>query len=252
MAKRFTETNKWDDPFFIDLDVKYKMLWLFMLDKCDHAGMFQFSKRLVDFHLCSSYDESDVLIVFGSRIIVLESGKWFINRFIKYQYGDLNENNRVHKSVIDILHKEGASKTLARVILGASKELVSPMLGSSKGHASSMLGAKDKDKDKGKTNTKTNTKNKNKEKITKRKNFKKPSLDEIKEYCLERNNKVDPQKFLDHYESNGWKVGRTNMADWTAAVRTWERNGAMGSVSVSGGRKEVYQDRIKTGEQHGW
>ena len=59
---------------------------------------------------------------------------------------------------------------------------------------------------------------------TKRKRFEKPTLSEIKEYCIERNNNVDAQHFYDYYESNGWKVGKNSMKDWKAAVRTWERN----------------------------
>jgi hypothetical protein len=52
-----------------------------------------------------------------------------------------------------------------------------------------------------------------------------PTLEEVQAYCQERKNQVDPQRFLDYYESNGWKVGRNSMKDWRAAVRTWERNG---------------------------
>lgn len=54
--------------------------------------------------------------------------------------------------------------------------------------------------------------------------FTKPSLQEVKDYCIERRNSVDPERFIDHYESNGWMVGKTKMKDWRAAVRTWERN----------------------------
>lgn len=53
---------------------------------------------------------------------------------------------------------------------------------------------------------------------------KKPTLEEVKEYCLERNNNVDAELFINYYESNGWKVGRNSMKDWKACVRTWERN----------------------------
>ncbi len=59
---------------------------------------------------------------------------------------------------------------------------------------------------------------------TKRKRFEKPTLSEIKAYCSERNNNVDAQHFFDHYESNGWKVGKNSMKNWQAAVRTWEKN----------------------------
>ncbi len=55
--------------------------------------------------------------------------------------------------------------------------------------------------------------------------FVKPSIKEVRAYCLDRKNTVDPQRFLDHYESNGWRVGRNAMKSWKAAVRTWEKNG---------------------------
>ena len=58
----------------------------------------------------------------------------------------------------------------------------------------------------------------------KRKRFEKPTLSEIKQYCIERNNNVDAQHFYDYYESNGWKVGKNSMKNWQAAVRTWEKN----------------------------
>ena len=52
-----------------------------------------------------------------------------------------------------------------------------------------------------------------------------PTVEEVAAYCLERKNKVDAAYFVDHYTSNGWKVGKQNMKDWKAAVRTWEKNG---------------------------
>lgn len=58
-----------------------------------------------------------------------------------------------------------------------------------------------------------------------RKRFIPPSLEEVQAYCRERNNNVDAEKFINHYTSNGWMVGRTKMQDWQASVRTWERNG---------------------------
>ena len=56
------------------------------------------------------------------------------------------------------------------------------------------------------------------------KKFVKPSIEEIKDYCQERNNNVDAEQFYDYYESNGWKVGRNSMKDWKACIRTWEKN----------------------------
>ena len=59
---------------------------------------------------------------------------------------------------------------------------------------------------------------------TKAKRFVKPTINEIQDYCIERNNNVNAEQFFDHYESNGWKVGKNSMKDWKAAVRTWERS----------------------------
>lgn len=51
-----------------------------------------------------------------------------------------------------------------------------------------------------------------------------PTLEQVRDYCRERANGVDPQKFIDHYTANGWRVGKNAMKDWQASVRTWERN----------------------------
>ena len=53
--------------------------------------------------------------------------------------------------------------------------------------------------------------------------FIKPSLEEVRKYCLERNNNIDAEQFIDYYDSNGWKVGKNSMKDWKAAIRTWEK-----------------------------
>ena len=50
-----------------------------------------------------------------------------------------------------------------------------------------------------------------------------PTVDEVKTYCEARQNNVDPEQFVDFYESKGWMIGSNKMKDWKAAVRTWER-----------------------------
>lgn len=52
--------------------------------------------------------------------------------------------------------------------------------------------------------------------------FTPPTINEISEYCIKRNNGVDPEKFFNFYQSKGWMVGKNKMKDWKAAVRTWE------------------------------
>ena len=55
-----------------------------------------------------------------------------------------------------------------------------------------------------------------------KKQFVKPTLEEVRAYCIERGKGVDAEKWYNHYTANGWKVGRNPMKDWKAAVRTWE------------------------------
>lgn len=58
-----------------------------------------------------------------------------------------------------------------------------------------------------------------------RSRFTPPTLEEVKDYCRERNNHIDAEKFIDYYQARGWELGKgRKMKDWRAAVRTWERN----------------------------
>lgn len=49
-----------------------------------------------------------------------------------------------------------------------------------------------------------------------------PTFDEVNAYCVERQNGIDAQAFIDFYESKGWMIGKDKMKSWKAAVRTWE------------------------------
>jgi len=79
--------------------------------------------------------------------------------------------------------------------------------------------------------------------------FKKPSIADVKEYCLLRSNVVDAERFFDYYESNGWKVGKNSMKDWKASVRTWEKNndtrGKQGISAKPDNSATRHHDRLK-------
>ena len=86
--------------------------------------------------------------------------------------------------------------------------------------------------------TETTDKKKN-DKSQQGKLFVPPTEEEVKAYCKERNNTVNASHFMDYYCSNGWKVGRNEMKDWKAAVRTWERrnwNGLQNAGTEQGTR----------------
>ena len=82
--------------------------------------------------------------------------------------------------------------------------------------------------------------------------FKKPTLEEVKAYCKERNNQVDAERFIDFYESKGWKVGKESMKDWKACVRTWEskeNKGWKNKIEPSWMDKEVDKEKATDEEE---
>ena len=80
----------------------------------------------------------------------------------------------------------------------------------------------------------------------KERRFQKPTLDEIRDYCLSRSNSVDPEQFYNFYESKGWMVGKTPMKDWKASVRTWEKREKDAPKKKGSSRKEsVLEHNLK-------
>lgn len=77
--------------------------------------------------------------------------------------------------------------------------------------------------------------------LSKEKGFKKPTVEEIQNYCNERNNDVDANQFYDFYESKNWYVGKNKMKSWQACVRTWERN----NKNVKGESSNVFLNIMK-------
>ena len=55
----------------------------------------------------------------------------------------------------------------------------------------------------------------------KRKNFVKPTVEEIAAFCKEKKININVHQFFNYYESNGWKIGRNAMKSWQAAVQNW-------------------------------
>jgi len=80
------------------------------------------------------------------------------------------------------------------------------------------------------TDTDTDTEKKNKQKENP--NFKKPTVQEISDYCEERKNGLNAETIFDHYEANGWMRGKAKIKDWKACVRTWEKNKPIKSPSA--------------------
>lgn len=92
-------------------------------------------------------------------------------------------------------------------------------------------------------------------------NFVPPTLDDVRSYCQERNNTVDPERFVDFYEAKGWMVGKNGMKNWKAAVRTWEQknrnaNEKGGEINAESGLQsrrpasDFYKDLLRDWEDN--
>ncbi len=69
--------------------------------------------------------------------------------------------------------------------------------------------------------------------------FSPPSTDEVRLYCVERGNEVDPDRFVDFYEAKGWMLGKNKMKSWKACVRTWENRDSNNSNTESYGSNAI-------------
>jgi len=149
MAKRFTCTDKWKKPFLRGLETPYKLLWFYILDDCDHSGVWQVDIEVAEIRTGEKFNIEKALENFGEKVIAFDNGeKWFIPDFIDFQYGELNAENRAHKSVLSLLDKY-----------------------KNKGLRSPLEGAKDKDMDKDMVKVKDKVKDKGAPIFTKCKNF---------------------------------------------------------------------------------
>jgi len=104
--KRFTETQKWEDPWFRRLSIHHKALWSWLLDKCDNAGVIEPDIELASFQIGYQYP-MDTLSVFGDRLVKVGPEKWFIPKFIGFQYGVLSPDCKAHNPVFASLKKHG-------------------------------------------------------------------------------------------------------------------------------------------------
>ena len=72
------------------------------------------------------------------------------------------------------------------------------------------------------------------------KGFVKPTIEQLKEYMSEQGMNDIAENWLNHYEANGWMVGKNKMKDWKASVRTWKINQKNNSATPQVVHKKVF------------
>ena len=129
MAKRFTDSTKWNDDWFFNLKNEEKLAWIYILDTCDHAGIWKKNLRLLNFQVGSTFVEDELKRVFEKQIIEI-GDKWFIPKFIKFQYGKnfLTSNTPAVKSARELLLDTGFIQVNDNGSLTVVKELINPYL----------------------------------------------------------------------------------------------------------------------------
>jgi len=121
MAKRFTATTKWEDSWFLDLNPGFKCAWIYMLDRCDSAGVWEVNAKLMAYLIGQDLPWEKVKEIFGSRLIEFTPGKVWIRKFIDFQYGELSLTCKPHLSVINSLKRYGLWETYQETFKGYPK-----------------------------------------------------------------------------------------------------------------------------------
>ena len=198
MAKRFLDTNLFRKRWIRELDTDMKLFWVYLLTDCDHAGIWDVDVERASFQLKLDLNQDKILNTFDRKINNFKVDKWFIPKFVQYQYGELNPNNKAHLSVIKILTKYGLYE-------GVRTPLEPPY----KGDRTPLEPPKDKDKDKVKS------------KDTKRNQLLdiKDNLKEYKEIFINKDVVLEFDKWNDYMLSNG-----KTYKNYSAAFRNWLRN----------------------------
>lgn len=205
-----------DTDAFQDMPTSTQALYFHLGMHGDDDGFIGSPKKIARAAGCN--DDDMRLLVAKGFVIPFESGvvvirDWKINNTLK--------NDRYHET----LYRDEKSMLLL-------DEANRYRLGNSLEPSRNQLGAKTEPEH---NKTKLNSTEQNVEKADKpprTTRFSPPSLEEIKAYCEERQNSVDPLRFHDFYSSKNWMIGKNKMQDWKAAVRTWERreNSKQGSM----------------------
>ena len=205
-TKKITESDA-----FLDMPSSTQMLYFHFSMNADDDGFVNNPKKIQK--MCGASDDDFKLLIVKSFIILFDSGiivikHWKMHNYIqadRYRPTDYVEE----KSMLGI-------KSNKAYTLDVSKMDTECIQNGYIGKDS--IGKVSIDKDSIDKDSKGES-----VRGEKAKRFYPPTLDEVKQYCEERKNNIDPMAFIDFYSSKGWMIGKNRMKDWKAAVRTWER-----------------------------
>ena len=216
MAKSMYDTGIFQQSWYMNLSPRDKALWWQLYGTKDIAGVVELNLKLIAAMFGDEVTRKEVFTKFGNRIQAVPN----------------HPDKAIFVGYIGWSNPRGLSRVSSsqRGILSRLEELGLSLDALNKmSKRNPVVEVEDDDGDDEELPLDEPTASKKR-----RASFVKPTLEEVEAYCKERGNSVDPQKWYDYYESNGWLVGRNKMKDWQAAVRTWERNGFSGGIGKGG------------------
>ena len=197
MSKRFIDTGIFDDDWFMDLSKDAKLLWVYFITKCDHAGIIKLNEKLCKVQT-DIKDLNLIIKQLGNRLVTVSEHLYFIPKFIEFQYpGFPNSKVRQQISAVDILTKYG--------LFDKENLTLTKQLDNSYEHDTV-------------NDTVIVNDNEHEKKLGKNGNFTPPSLSEVETYFEENGYKCDIAiRAFNYYDSAGWKDSKGNQ------VRNWKQ-----------------------------
>ena len=149
MAKRLTDSNKWNDNWFNELPADMKLVWMYILDTCDHAGVYKVSLKSIKFYTGTERTQSEIIEYLKDRIYIADNDKWFIPKFITFQYKNFfTSNTPAIKSARELLISHNIIKPNDNVLPTINIGLNNPYITLVEGLDNDSVRTKDKDMDK--------------------------------------------------------------------------------------------------------
>lgn len=219
MSYRMSNTEKWKDLWFSNLSPHAKLLFFYFVENCDNAGFFEVNKKFMLFHTGFTEQElMDAGIELKKSYIKSKDGTklWFKN-FLKYQKKlPLSIANGMHKQIIMLIQENLSDENKFK-----GSDAINSLL-----PADLQLG-KRKKREVVETEPQNQSQTQMEIPIIKTARFIKPTKEEVFEYMVEKEfefAKMESEKFINFFESKGWKVGKTPMKSWKSAVANWMIN----------------------------
>lgn len=148
MAKRMTDSSKWNDGWYGDLPMDMKLVWLYILDMCDHAGVYKVNLNLLKFQTGTERTEDEIIQYLKERIYIKDD-KWFIPKFIMFQYKNFfTSKTPAIISARELLISHNIIQPNDKVLPTFNKELNNPYITLIEPLSNDYIRTKDKDKDK--------------------------------------------------------------------------------------------------------